>query len=294
MELPIVEMEKENHVVNSSFQQDSDCKISVILSTYNQPEWLKKVLYAYNCQSFKEFEVIVADDGSTPETTNLIEQLRPHLFYTLKHVWHKDHGFQKCVILNKAIVASETDYLLFSDGDCVPRYDFLEQHLKHRKIGSFLSGGYHKLSMETSMLICNEDVCNGNCFNIKWLKAHGMKSSFKNNKLNSNGLKSWLLNNLTPTKATWNGHNSSGWKKDILAANGFDERMEYGGEDREMGERLMNAGIRPIQIRYTAVTIHLDHKRGYVRQEALDKNKAIRKETAKQKSTKTKYGILKL
>lgn len=305
MELSIVEMTTENSVgkprlhqnyENSSMSYDKtefSNKISVVLSTYNQPEWLERVLYGYNCQNIKDFEVIIADDGSGQKTRDLIERLRPGLFYPLKHVWHEDNGFQKCEILNKAILASETDYLLFSDGDCVPRYDFVEQHLKFRKANHFLSGGYHKLSMETSLAISNEDVCSAKCFDVKWLKEHGMKSSFKNNKLNSYGFKSWFLNTLTPTKATWNGHNASGWKKDILAANGFDERMEYGGEDREMGERLMNAGIRPIQIRYTAVTIHLDHKRGYVRQEALDRNKALRKETAIQKSIKTKYGILK-
>ena len=59
-----------------------------------------------------------------------------------------------------------------------------------------------------------------------------MKSSFKNNKVDPTGLKSSILNFLTPTTPSWNGHNASGWKKDILAINGFDERMQYGGQDQ--------------------------------------------------------------
>lgn len=267
--------------------------ISVILSTYNQPMWLEKVLYGYESQHFKNFEVIIADDGSSRETMEMIEQMRPVLSFPIKHVWHTDQGFRKCIILNKGIEASSADYLLFSDGDCIPRRDFLERHIQYRKEGYFLSGGYHKLGMDTSQAISHEDIRTGRCFQVEWLKKHGMRSSFKNNKLTSHGFKEWLLNTFTPTKATWNGHNASGWRKDIFAVNGFDERMEYGGEDREMGERLMNAGIRPLQIRYSAITIHLDHKRGYVRQEALDKNRAIRKDTAVQKKRWTDYGIKK-
>ena len=63
-----------------------------------------------------------------------------------------------------------------------------------------------------------------------------MPASFKNNKLTATGFKRWALNTFTPTKASWNGHNASGWLSDILAVNGFDERMQYGGQDREFGE----------------------------------------------------------
>ena len=85
--------------------------------------------------------------------------------------------------------------------------------------------------------------------------------------------------------------NSSGWRKDILAVNGFDERMQYGGEDREMGERLFNMGIRSKQIRYSAIILHLDHGRPYVNQEAWDLNNKIRKETRQSHRIRTEYGI---
>ncbi len=67
--------------------------------------------------------------------------------------------------------------------------------------------------------------------------------------------------------------------------------MEYGGEDRELGERLMNAGIKGRQVRYSAVLLHLEHGRGYVYEEAWERNRAIRKETARTKSVWTSYGF---
>lgn len=266
---------------------------SIIISTYNSPDWLSKVLHGYNNQTYRQFEVIIADDGSNQDTIDLIEKIQSEVFYTIIHVWHEDHGFQKSQILNKAIVKCTTPYIMMSDGDCIPRADFVEQHVKFREIGYFLSGGYFMLPMETSLAITNEDIYNGNCFNISWLKNHGLKSSFKTNKLTAMGFISWLLNNVTPTNASWNGHNASGWKEDIMAINGFDERMQYGGQDRELGERLMNFGIKSKQVRYSAICVHLDHKRGYKNEESIAKNRQIRNATKTENKIWTNYGIVK-
>ncbi|MCR9182413.1 MAG: glycosyltransferase family 2 protein [Flavobacteriaceae bacterium] len=267
--------------------------ISVIVSTYNAEAWLEKVLWGYETQTFRDFEVIIADDGSKQPTFDLIESIQKKVNYPIKHIWQEDEGFQKSRILNKAIVACESDYILMSDGDCIPRNDFLEVHLRKREEGFFLSGGYFMLPMKISKLIQRDDILSGRCFNVNWLKSNGLKSSFKNNKLRARGFFQDLLNLITPTKATWNGHNASGWKEDILAVNGFDERMQYGGQDRELGERLFNLGIKSKQIRYSAVCIHLDHKRGYKTPETIAKNKAIRKNTVENKITKTAFGIVK-
>jgi hypothetical protein len=83
-------------------------------------------------------------------------------------------------------------------------------------------------------------------------------------KLSAKGFLATLLNAVTPTKATWNGHNASCWKEELLAINGFNHEMQYGGEDRELGERLINNGLKSVQIRYSAICVHLDHARGYV------------------------------
>lgn len=265
--------------------------ISVIISTYNNPEWLEKVLWSYEQQTYKNFEVVIADDGSDNKTKQLIETISQEVSYPVRHIWHEDNGFQKTIILNKATVVSKGDYLVYSDGDCIARQDFLQVHLDKREKGYFLSGGYFKLPMSISQLISKEDIISQRCFDISWLKQHGLKASFKTNKITAKGFKEKLLNNLTPTTATWNGHNSSGYKIDIIKVNGYDERMQYGGEDRELGERLFNIGIKAKQIRYSAICLHLDHARGYVKPEMIAKNLKIRAATKSNKSTTTAHGI---
>ncbi|WP_410548861.1 glycosyltransferase family 2 protein [Allomuricauda sp. M10] len=268
-------------------------KISVIVSTYNAEEWLRKVLWGFNCQIFKNFEVVVADDGSGPKTKALLEELSQQVFYPIIHVWQEDDGFQKSRILNKAVEACNADYIIMTDGDCIPREDFVEVHYINKEPGYFISGGYYMLPMNISKLITLEDIEKQNCFNIHWLKEMGIPQTFKNNKLTAKGFVSKFLNTFTPTNASWNGHNSSGWKKDICNVNGFDERMQYGGQDRELGERLFNFGIKSKQLRYSAVCVHLDHKRGYKTPESIAKNQSIRKETRSQKMVWTHYGITK-
>ena len=244
-------------------------------------------------QTYKNFEVVIADDGSTEDTKSLIDSMASQLSYPIQHIWHEDNGFQKTIILNKATVASKGEYLVYTDGDCIARQDFLKTHVEKRKQGCFLSGGYFKLPMHISKSISKEDIESQRCFDINWLINKGLKKTFKANKLTSHGLKEYILNTFTPTKATFDGMNVSGWKENIIAVNGFDERMQYGGEDREIGERLMNCGIKFKQIRYSAICLHLDHERDYVKPEMIEKNKKIRATTKKLKLKETVYGILK-
>jgi len=265
--------------------------VTVIISTYNQPEWLRKVLLGYQYQSVHIFEVIIADDGSDDETKKVIQHFSTISKFSIEHIWQEDQGFRKTVILNKAIQHARGDYLVFTDGDCIPRMDFVETHMRLRKDGWFLSGGYFKLPKTISELITADDIKSQRCFDVNWLKDQGLKSSFKLNKLTAVGAKERFLNAVTPTKATWDGMNVSGWKKDVLLVNGFDERMQYGGEDREIGERLFNLGIKAKQIRYSAICLHLYHERGYVQEEMITKNNAIRKVTKRNKVIRTPFGI---
>ncbi|WP_370408496.1 glycosyltransferase [Tenacibaculum dicentrarchi] len=268
-------------------------EISIIITTYNATAWLEKVIWGYNQQTYSNFELVIADDGSKQETKDLIDALRKEVSFPITHVWHEDNGFQKTIILNKALLKSKGEYLIISDGDCIPKKDFVETHHKMREKGRFLSAAYFKLPLNISELITKEHIITQQCFDINWLIKHGLKKSFKNNKLTAKGLKQNLLNKFTPTRPTWNGANSSAWKKDIIAINGFDERMQYGGLDVELGERLCNNNIKPIQIRYSAVTVHLDHPRGYANPESWKLNNAIRKNVRTKKITWTDYGIIK-
>ena len=265
-------------------------KASVIMSTYNAEAWLEKVIWGFSVQTENDFEIIIADDGSGPKTKELLDRMRSEINIPLVHVWQEDNGFQKSQILNKAIMAANSDYLIFTDGDCIPRKDFVATHLKFREQGYFLSGGYFKLSMEVSLAITKEDIFSQKCFDAKWLVQRGMKN-FKKLKLTATGFTEKLLNFITPTKATWNGHNASGWKKDLVAINGFNQEMQYGGQDRELGERLFNKGLKSKQIRYSAICVHLDHARGYVNEATWKKNYAIRKNTRDNKVIRTPVGI---
>lgn len=266
-------------------------EVSVIISTYNQPEWLKKVLIGYENQSFRNFEIVIADDGSLDQTQSVIDDFINNSNLKITHVWQEDQGFQKTKILNKAIVKTRAKYLIFTDGDCIPRSDFVETHIQLRKPSCLLSGGYFKLPIEISRQITKSDIIKQDCFSKDWLLNQGLKTSFKLNKLTAKGTKAIFLNKFTPTKATFDGMNASAWKQDVLDVNGFDERMHYGGEDRELGERMMNNGVKPIQIRYSAICIHLDHERSYVNDAELLINKALRNETKKQKKVWSNFGI---
>ena len=261
--------------------------LSVIITTYNEPDWLELCLESYRRQTNRNFEIIIADDGSSCETKDVINSF-PDIIS--EHIWQPDNGFQKTKILNKAITASKSNYLLFTDGDCIAPKDLIETHLTNRRQNCFLSGSYYKLDEICSSKL-NKALIHENIFNAKTLKNLGHKLKFKAIKFLAPLQIKKTLDLLTPTKATWNGHCSSGWKNDILKVNGFDERMTYGGLDRELGERLINSGIKPIQIRHRSCVIHLHHKQEYNSKESWDNNKEIRKEVKDNSLTWTHFGI---
>lgn len=266
-------------------------KASVIITTYNAEEWLRKVLTGFSVQTEQDFEVVIADDGSTYETAQILDEFATAFRYPIIHVWHEDDGFQKSKISNKAILRTSCDYLIFTDGDCIPRCDFVSTHLKFREDGYFLSGGYFKLPMRISEQITTQDILSQRCFTINWLRKQGLKMNFKITKLTHNSIFASFMNWVTPTKRSWNGHNSSGFKHDIIAVNGFNHEMKYGGLDRELGERLFNMGLLSKQIRYSAICLHLDHARGYSTAEIWEKNNAIRAYNSKHKIIKIDNGI---
>lgn len=266
--------------------------LAVILSTYNSPQLLERVLAGYAVQSHRDFEVVIADDGSGAATRKLLERARLRFGLRIRHVWQEDLGFRKCAALNKAIAASEADYLLFSDGDCIPHPELVATHAALAARGRFLSGGYLKLTKDVSERLTVEHVLAGRATDLAFLRSLGLPQSLRFFlRLRPEGTLARLGDALTPTRATWNGHNSSCWRADALAANGFDERMGYGGEDREFGERLMNAGIRPVQIRFRAPCVHLWHTRSYVDPARLAENATIRAATRRARATVTEFGI---
>ena len=272
----------------------ASCAASVIFSTYRQPEWLRKVLCGFAAQTHSDFEILVADDGSGAETADVIRSLRAKARLRIEHVWQRDAGFRKCRILNRAIARARGAYLIFTDGDCIPHPEFVSRHLALAEPRRFLSGGLLRLPPGLSHRIAIGDIRSGQAFSARWLRDQGMPPTYKLVKLSAGMRFGAALDFISPATAGWNGHNASGWKKHLLAANGFDERMGYGGEDRELGERLENAGIRGKRIRHRIPCLHLDHPRGYVHSEIRAANQAIRAETRRTKRTRTDHGIAQL
>jgi glycosyltransferase involved in cell wall biosynthesis len=269
-------------------------RVSVIITTFNQPEQLEKVLWGYAGQDHRDFELIVADDGSGPATTEVIDRVSRASGLGVLHVWHEHRGFRKTEILNRAILSAKSEYLIFSDGDCIPRDDFVGNHVRLAEPGRFLSGGYLKLPREVSDSITVAAIRSGEATNPAWLRARGWKPGKRAFRLLRMPEIAGFLDRVTPTRRTWNGHNSSAWKSALVAANGFDLDMAYGGLDRALGERLMNAGVRGKQVRHRTPCLHLHHERPYADPARWKRNHEIRDRIKRNHETRARTGIAEL
>ena len=238
----------------------------LIISTYNSPRALVLTLLSVARQDVRPGSVCIADDGSGPETAAAIAAVQaryPDL--PIRHVWHEDRGFEKNVILNRAIATSDADYLIFIDGDCLIHPCFIARHLEVARRDRFCSGSLIRLDDATTKSVTEEDVLEGRVFDIDWLRRSGALRRFT----------AWLkaaplpkpvlaaLEHVYPFGRNWCGGNGSAYRDAILAVNGLDETMKYGGGDKEFGIRLANSGVKGRHLRFTAPLVHLDHPRGY-------------------------------
>jgi glycosyltransferase involved in cell wall biosynthesis len=265
--------------------------ISLIVSTYNSTVWLAKVLESIFVQSCTDFEVVIADDGSSPDTAALLQAYAVRSAVRLVHVWQQDQGFQKCRILNKAIAVSLGNRLLFTDGDCVLPPGFVASHKDMAIPGHFLTGAYFKLPAEMSDLVTAEDIQNADVFRISWLLSHGLKPSAKLLKLVVPHPLTRIANHLTTTKKSWNGHNSSCLRSEAIMVNGFNEDIQYGGQDREFGARLNHAGIRGRHLRFSSIPLHLHHDHSYVTPGMRECSMNQRMETIRQRRVRALRGL---
>ncbi len=253
-------------------------RTDLIVSTYNAPRALSLCLASIAMQVEPLNAVIIADDGSGPETKAVIDGFAAdHPDQPVQHIWHEDRGFEKNAILNKAIEASSADYLIFTDGDCLLHPGFVARHVSRAEQGRFLCGSLIRMSQATSDAVTLSDVTSGEIFARGWLAGRG----------EATGLSAWLKTApfppavMTALEVAWVarksfiGSNSSAFRDSILAVNGFDETMKYGGEDKELGIRLANSGVTGRTLRYSAPVLHLEHPRGYADPaiEAANRNK---------------------
>ena len=143
--------------------------ISVIVTTYNREDALEAVLRSLARQTDQDFEVIVADDGSKAPTAALVEAWKAKLGHRLDHVWHEDRGFRAAEIRNRAILASRGDYVVFLDGDCIARPDFVATHRRLAERGWFVTGNRILLSPELTAKVLRDKLAPENWRFADWL-----------------------------------------------------------------------------------------------------------------------------
>jgi glycosyltransferase involved in cell wall biosynthesis len=246
-------------------------KISVIISTYNQPQALEKVLLGYRCQTERDFEIIIADDGSRSDTRDLVSSLANDCDLPMTPLWHEDRGFRKNKILNEAICAAHGDYLIFTDGDCIPRDDFVAMHRALARRHWFVVGGSHiNLPPDFHRRLCPADIVDQRIFHPSWLKMQAVRLGKHRWRLTRRKALARWLDWLTPRPGIFVGCNSGVWRDDALAIGGFDETFGYGLDDKEFGVRLTNHGVRSRRMKHSLIAIHLDHPRPYLDRASLD------------------------
>ena len=268
--------------------------LSVIVSTYNKPAELEKVLHGFALQTQKDFELVVADDGSTPETAELIAQIRAFRGMDLVHVWHADRGFRKTEILNRAILVAKGNYLVFTDGDCIPRSDLIEVHRRLARPRRYVAGGYVKLPASISDHLTLDEVESGRFANLAWLRSRGWTPGRRALRLSRSWSLATIFDWITPTAADFHGNNASAWRDAIFEVNGFEGEMGYGGLDRALGYRLQNAGVKGLQARHRAVTMHLHHDRPYRDPAIVERNQEIMKRILSGGETRARRGLAEL
>ncbi len=266
-------------------------RTTVIVSTYNQPEHLDRCLLSLRCQSNSRFNLIVADDGSGPETREVVERHAPRFETPIKHVWQENQGFRKTRILNRAILATDADYLIFTDGDCLAHPDFVYEHTRCASPGFYLNGAMIRLDEKTSRMIDQDNIGSGRIFRSGWLTRSSGRWNRRYLRLSLPYTSRRWLNSISPTRLYWLGANSSCFRADALAVNGFDNRFTYGFEDGDFGNRLENYGVRPATVRWTANVLHLWHDRPYVDPDELKRNHQMMTPVGPDKPCRSAQGL---
>jgi len=233
--------------------------ISVIVSTYNWPRALAVVLDSLARQSDLGFEVVVADDGSTAETGELVAARAADFPVPLRHVWQEDQGFRAAAARNLAVATSRGDYLLFLDGDCPVRSGFVATHRRLARSGWFVVGNRILLggTLTATVLAGGRPVYDYTL--LEFLLAR--RCSEVNRLLPLLQLPDGCFRRLRPRR--WQGAmtcNLAVWRKDFFLVNGFDEDfVGWGHEDAEFVGRLINAGVFRKEGRFSVPVLHLWH-----------------------------------
>jgi glycosyltransferase involved in cell wall biosynthesis len=228
-------------------------QFSVILNTYNRPEFLNLVLHAYRLQTVKEFEIVIADDGSDERTREIVEQVGRDGYFPICHVWHERTTHRRAEILNKAVQAARHPVLLFSDCDSLPLHDLLETHARYFDPSRMLVGGYIRLDEAYTRTITLKSVLRGEyekqvtAQHRKALRRMHLRNCFyilirKKNRPHNMGL------NFSLSRANY------------YRVNGYDNNFRgWGKADGDLRERLKSVGVWPKSVWDKALICHLFH-----------------------------------
>ena len=228
-------------------------KVSILVSTYNWPEALELSLRSMFKQTVLPDEIVIADDGSTQATKELIDKLRNETSIKIKHVWQEDKGFRKTIILNKAIAQITNDYILQVDGDVILSPYFVSDHIELAEKNYFVCGSRVKLSPQVTKEIMTSKDFKLNIWN--------MPISFMFNSFRSKLLRHFLALRYAKKIDHLRGCNMAFWKEDLIKVNGFNEDLkQWGHEDGEIAFRLHFAGVKKKSLKMGGVVFHLYHK----------------------------------
>jgi glycosyltransferase involved in cell wall biosynthesis len=233
--------------------------ISVVVTTFNREDALAAVLRSLAGQSDRDFEIVVADDGSRPDTARVIGAARQQLQVPVKHVWHEHDGFRGGEIRNRAIGASAGDYCIFLDGDCLARSDFIAAHRRLAEGGWFVTGNRILLSRAFTASVLAQGI-EVEAWSFATLLAERLRGG-------PNRLLPALRLPLGPLRkvhrASWRGAqtcNLAVARSDLDCIDGFDGSYTgWGLEDSDLVARLLHAGVRRKDGRFATGVLHLWH-----------------------------------
>jgi glycosyltransferase involved in cell wall biosynthesis len=235
-------------------------KLAVVITTYNRPDALAAVLTGYASQSERAFELLVADDGSTDETARAVQAFAKRAPFPVRHVWQEDAGFRAAAIRNKAVAATDADYVIFTDGDCVPSRGFVAAHRTLAEPGWFLSGNRVLLSEAFTRRVLTQGIALQDFDWADWMRARLRGEVNRVVPLIRLADGPWRKRHAR----AWAGVktcNMSVWRRDLVAVNGLDERYSgWGLEDSDLAIRLLHAGVRHKHARFAAPLFHLWHR----------------------------------
>jgi len=234
-------------------------KTAVIVTTYNRPDALAGVLEGYCWQRDHDFELVVADDGSNGETAEVVQHFALRAPFSVTHIWHEDRGFRAAAIRNRAVASTNADYVIFTDGDCVPSRHFVRTHKQLAEPGYFLGSNRVLLSAELTAHVVRERIPVHAWGGIEWARCWSRREVNRVlplMRLPDGPFRKWSPNRWSGIKTC----NLSAWRTDLVRVNGLDASYEgWGLEDSDLVIRLLHAGVKHKNARFAATVFHLWH-----------------------------------